>query len=151
MGYSWTKPTNWYNNLRINFNAGYSRRLKPSVYQNANFNFNMNGQLKNLWFTGFFMGYEPSGNNFYEPHAEGRFFKGWKSTFFGGWVETNNAKKYQVYTELFYVIRSFFSSKRYSVEFRQRFRFNDKLSISHGINIAPKTIMWALPISLEMM
>jgi Domain of unknown function (DUF5916) len=139
MGYNWTKPTNWYNNLRINFNTGYSRRLKPSVYQNTNFNLNMNGQLKNLWFTGFFVGYEPSGNNFYEPHVEGRFFKGWKSTFIGGWMETNNAKKYQVSTELMYVIRSFFSSKRYSVDFRQRFRFNDKLSISHGINIAPQS------------
>jgi hypothetical protein len=139
MGYSWTKPTNWYNNLRINFNTGYSRRLKPSLYQNANFNFNMNGQLKNLWHTGFFIGYEPSGNNFYEPHVEGRFFKGWKSTFIGGWMETNNAKKYQINTELFYVIRSFFSSKRYTADFRQRFRFNDKLSISHGINIAPQS------------
>ena len=139
MGYSWTKPTNWYNNLRINFNTGYSRRLKPSLYQNSNFNFNMNGQLKNLWHTGFFMGYEPSGNNFYEPHVEGRFFKGWKSTFIGGWMETNNAKKYQISSELMYVIRSYFSSKRYSIDFRQRFRFNDKLSISHGINIAPQS------------
>ncbi|MGB3154813.1 MAG: DUF5916 domain-containing protein, partial [Chitinophagaceae bacterium] len=138
LGYSWTKPTNWYNNLRINFNAGYSRRLKPSVYQNANFNFNMNGQLKNLWFTGLFMGYEPSGNDFYEPHVEGRFFKGWKSTFLGGWVQTNNAKKYQVYAELLYVSRSFFFSKKYSLELMQRFRFNDKFSISHGISLEPQ-------------
>ncbi len=138
MGYRWTKPTNWYNNLRTNFNAGYSRRLKPSVYQNANFNFNINGQLKNLWFTGFVVGYEPSGNNFYEPHMEGRYFKGWKSSYIGGWVETNNAKKYQVFSELFYVSRSYFSGTKYEINFRQRYRFTDKLSISHGINLEPQ-------------
>ena len=61
LGYSWRKPTNWYNQLRLNVNGSYSRRLKPSVYQSANFNVNMNGQLKNLWWTGFLVGYEPSG------------------------------------------------------------------------------------------
>ena len=139
MGYSWNKPSTWYNNLRVNFNAGYSRRLKPSVYQNANFNFNMNGQLKNLWFTGFFIGYEPSGNDFYEPHMDNRFFKGWRSIFSGAWVQTNNAKKYQLYTEFFSVTRSFFSGKKYSIELRQRYRFNDRLSISHGVSLEPQT------------
>ncbi len=138
MGYSWTKPTIWYNNLRLNFNAGYSRRLKPSLYQNANFNFNMNGQLKNLWHTGFFMGHEPSGNNFYEPHVEGRFFKGWNSTYAGAFVQTNNAKKYQFNTELFFVSRSYFAGKKTSIDLRQRYRFNDKLSISHGISLEPQ-------------
>ena len=138
MGYSWSKPTKWYNNLRSNFNASYSRRLKPSVYQNANFNVNMNGQLKNLWFTGFFIGYEPSGNDFYEPHADGRFFKGWSSTFFGAWTQTNNAKKYQIYTELLYIKRSLFDSKKIQWEIRQRYRFNDKLTISYGVQIEPQ-------------
>ncbi|MGH2552539.1 MAG: DUF5916 domain-containing protein, partial [Chitinophagaceae bacterium] len=138
MGYSWTKPADWYNQLRINFNSNYSRRLKPSTYQNANFNFNANGQLKNLWWAGFFIGYEPSGNDFYEPHMDGRFFKGWVSSFAGGWIETNNAKKYQVSTELLYVSRSFFNSKKYNVRLNQRYRFNDKLSIRLGLSLEPQ-------------
>ena len=138
IGYTWSKPSPWYNNLRINFNAFYTRRLKPSVYQGTNLHFNMNGQLKNLWQTGFFLGYEPGGNDFYEPHVEGRFFKGWKSVFGGAWVQTNNAKKYQFYTEFYYVDRSYFSSKKYSLELRQRYRFNDKLSISHGVALEPQ-------------
>lgn len=138
MGYSWTKPSNWYNQLRLNFNAGYSRRLKPSVYQNANFNLNVNGQLKNLWHTGFMLGYEPSGNNFYEPHVEGRFFKGWSSVFVDAWTETNNAKKYQFYTEFFYVARSYFSSKKYQLNMAHRYRFTDKLSVRYAIYIEPQ-------------
>ena len=139
VGYGWTKPTRWYNQLRANFNAGYSRRLKPSVYQNASFNLNMNGQLKNLWSAGFFMGYEPSGNDYYEPRIEGRFFKGWVSKFAGGFVQTNNAKKYQASTNIFYVNRSYFSGRKYSVQFKQRYRFTDKLSVALGVSIEPQT------------
>ncbi|MEO5947697.1 MAG: DUF5916 domain-containing protein [Chitinophagaceae bacterium] len=138
MGYSWTKPTNWYNQLRVNANSGYSRRLKPSVYQNANFNINMNAQLKNLWGAGIFIGYEPSGNDFYEPHAEGRFFKGWSSFFTDAWFETNNAKKYQLYTEVFYVARSYFSGKKYQFNMAHRYRFNDKLSVRYALNMEPQ-------------
>lgn len=138
MGYSWTKPKDWYNQLRFNFNASYTRRLKPSVYQSANFNVNMNGQLKNLWWAGFLIGYEPSGNDFYEPHVDGRFFKGWNSFFVDAWTETNNAKKYQVYTELLYVARSFFSSKKYQFNMAHRYRFNDKLSVRYALYLEPQ-------------
>ncbi len=138
MGYSWRKPNDWYNQLRLNFNAGYSRRLKPSVYQNANFNINMNGQLKNLWWSGFLIGYEPSGNDFYEPHKEGRFFKGWSSFFVDAWVETNSAKKYQVYTELLYVARSYFSGKKYQFNLNQRYRFTDKFSVAYRLYLEPQ-------------
>jgi Domain of unknown function (DUF5916) len=138
MGYSWTKPHDWYNQLRLNFNASYSRRLKPSVYQNANFNINMNGQLKNLWWAGFLVGYEPAPNDFYEPHTEGRFFKGWNSFFVDAWTETNNAKKYQLYTELLYVTRSYFSSKKYQFNLNQRYRFTDKLSIGYHLRMEPQ-------------
>ncbi|HUR67288.1 MAG TPA: DUF5916 domain-containing protein, partial [Chitinophagaceae bacterium] len=68
VGYRWTKPTKLYNNIYMNFNAYYSRRLKgPSSFQNANFNANVNGQLKNLWYVGALVGYEPKYNDFYEP------------------------------------------------------------------------------------
>ncbi|HQV55550.1 MAG TPA: DUF5916 domain-containing protein, partial [Chitinophagaceae bacterium] len=79
MGYSWIKPTNWYNNFRINANAYYSRRLNPGTYQNANFNINANGQLKNLWSVGSMIGYEPENNNFYEPRVAGKVFRGWSN------------------------------------------------------------------------
>ncbi len=140
LGYSWTKPTKWYNQMRLNVNSSYSRRLKPSLYQNANFNFNMNGQLKNLWWTGFLIGYEPSGNDFYEPHSDNpnRYFQGWNSFFVDAWTETNNAKKYQLYTEILYVSRSFFSGKKYQFNMAHRYRFNDKLSLRYALMMEPQ-------------
>jgi hypothetical protein len=138
-GYHWTKPSNWYNNLYLNFNFNYSRRLQPDAYQNANINANINGQLKNLWQVGTVWGYEPSTNNFYEPHVAGRVFKGWSDWFNDSWVKTNFAKRYGVSAEVMYVSRSMFHSKRYSLSLQQSFRFNKRFSIGYNLNLAPQT------------
>lgn len=138
-GYRWTKPSKWYNNLYLNFNAMYTRLFTPSSYQNANINTNVNGQLKNLWYAGIAVGYEPENNNFYEPRKPGRVFKGWSNWFINGWVETNSNKKYSAYTELLYINRNMFNSRRYSLILGQNFRFNHKLSIGHRINLEPQT------------
>ena len=139
MGYRWTKPSKWYNNFRVNANAYYSRRLKPSSYQAANFNINANGQLKNLWYVGGLFGYEPEGNNYYEPRVEGRVFRAWSNYFFDGWFETNNAKKYSLYAEALYIKRNLFSSERYQLTFQNRYRFNNKLSVSLMLQLSPQT------------
>lgn len=138
MGYRWTKPSKWYNSFRVNANAYYSRRLNPGSYQAANFNINANGQLKNLWYVGGLMGYEPEGNNYYEPRKEGRVFRGWSSYFLDGWFETNSAKKYMMYMELLYVKRNLFNSERYSLNMQHRYRFNNKLTVSLNLELAPQ-------------
>lgn len=139
LGYRWTKPTNWYDNIYFNFNVNYSQRYKPLTYQNCNINFNFNGQLKNLWQPGIGFGYEPKTNNFYEARMPGRLFRGWSDWFVNGWLQTNNAKKYSAFFQVLYVDRSMFSSKRYSIFFQHNFRFNQKLSIGHSLNLEPQT------------
>jgi len=139
VGYRWIKPTTWYNSIFLNFNAQYLRRHKPAAYKGANFNANVNGQLKNLWYAGFFVGFEPEYNDFYEPRNEGRVFNGWASRFIGVFFETNNAKKYSAFSELLYVSRNLFNSKRYSIDFNQKFRFSNKFSLSHGLELEPQT------------
>lgn len=146
MGWSWVKPTTWYNSFRLNINAFYSRLQSPITladnsirrYRQALFNINTNGQLKNLWFVGAFIGYEPEYNDFNEPRIANRVFRGWQSRTVGAWFESNYAKKYAVTTEAMFVSRSMFKSKRYSIFFGQRFRFSDKFSINHRINLEPQ-------------
>ncbi|MEP6713790.1 MAG: DUF5916 domain-containing protein [Ferruginibacter sp.] len=138
-GYRWVKPTTWYNNIYLNFNATYSQLYKPLTYENANFNVNANGQLKNLWQAGGLFAYEPTVNNFYEARIPGRLFKGWSDWFTDGWIQTNNAKKYYVYAEASFVSRSFFKSKRYLFDFKQTFRFSPKFSIGQETNLQPQT------------
>jgi len=137
-GYRWTKPTHWYNNIYLNFNASYSRMFRPTHYQNANINANVNGQLKNLLRTGISFGYEPEPYNFYEPRVPGRVFKGWSDWFINGWLETNSAKKYWFFTQFMYVDRNMFDSKRYMLFFEETFRINPKLSIGNSINLEPQ-------------
>jgi hypothetical protein len=138
VGYRWTKPTKWYNNIYLNFNASYSQRYKPSDFQNANLNANVNGQLKNLWYAGFLIGHDTKYNDFYEPRRDGYFFRGWSDWFVDGWFETNNAKKFKVYTELLYVKRSMLSSTKYQLNFQTRYRFSDKFSVTHYIYYEPQ-------------
>jgi len=137
-GYRWTKPSKWYNNLRLNVNAQYSRQLNPSMYRNANFNVNMNGQMKNLWFVGALAGFEPRYNDFFEARQPGYIFRGWSDWFVDAWVETNSAKKYKLYTEMTFVDRILFNSKRYNFWLGNRYRFSDKFSIDHNLNIQPQ-------------
>lgn len=138
-GYRWLKPKGWYNNLRLNFNAYYSRQVTPASYRSANFNVNVNSQLKNLWYAGLLVGYEPEFNDFNEPRKKGRVFKGWSSSFVDFWFETNSAKKYFMYNEFLFVSRSMFNSKRYQYNFGQRYRFSDKFSIRHDLYTEPQT------------
>lgn len=137
-GYRWIKPKSWYNNLFLNLNVYYSTRLSPSAFQAAAINGNVNGQLKNLWYIGLFGGYEPKGNNFYEPRMPGRVFRGWSNYFMGAFFETNNSKKYTLSFEGFFVDRSLFNSKRYTLELENRYRFNNKFAITHGLELSPQ-------------
>jgi hypothetical protein len=138
-GYRWIKPKNWYNNIYLNLNLYYSQRFKPTSYQNANFNMNANGQLKNLWQVGILVGYEPETNNFYEPRVPGRNFKGWGDWFVDHWVQTNSSKKYFIYSELLYVRRNMFKSKRYQYNFQQTYRFSHRFSVSHSLYFEPQS------------
>jgi hypothetical protein len=139
MGYRWVKPTKWYDNIYLNFNAFYSELFHPLTYQNANINVNVNGQLHNLLQFSLDLGYEPSTNNFYEARSPGRVFKGWSDWFINGSLQTNNAKKYSIFSQWLYVSRSFFNSKRYMLTFQQRFRFSPKFSLTLSTDLEPQT------------
>jgi len=138
-GYNWLKPTRWYNRMFFNFNFYHSYRLmNPAGFQGVNVNVNMNSQLKNLWFVGAMAGFEPKSNNYYEPRVDGRYFAGWSNIFYSAWFETNNARKYTFSFQGMVVDRSLFNSKRYSLDISNRYRFNNKLTISHGLTLNPQ-------------
>ncbi len=138
MGYRWREPTKWYNSISLNINAFYEQRLKPTTYANTNFNISVNGQLKNLWFVGGLIEYAPAYNNFYEPRVADRFFRGSAGSTFDIWIETNEAKKYSLSTECIFISKSLFSGRAISLTINQKFRFNNKFSLSHDFSFEPK-------------
>jgi hypothetical protein len=108
-------------------------------FQSFSTNVNANMQLKNLWSLGLFIGYVPAGNDFYEPRNTGYSFRTPTRRQFDAWLSTNSTKKYYFSFDYFVGLRSLFNSPNHQVYLSQRYRFNDKLSVSHDIFYNPAT------------
>ncbi|MBS1742678.1 MAG: carbohydrate binding family 9 domain-containing protein [Bacteroidetes bacterium] len=136
-GYKWVKPGKWYNNLYFNVNNTLSHRFSDGAFQNYYLNINLNGQLRNLWYAGFALNYNPEGNDFYEPRVAGRVFK--KPAGIGPeiWFSTNSTKKYYFSFDGSVVKRNLFNGVSYFLYFENRYRFNDKFSLSLVVNPSP--------------
>jgi hypothetical protein len=142
--YRWLKPTSWYNRIQVNYNAYYSLLFKDvpgqlidSRFQSFSTNVNGNIQFKNLWFAGFFFGYVPKGNDFYEPRVTGWSFRTPRRVQLNPWFETNSTKKYYFSFNYFVGLRSLFNSPNHQVNISHRYRFSDKFSLSQDINYNP--------------
>lgn len=144
LGYRWVTPGGWYNRININGNINISHLYKtfaqgqPS-WQNGELNLNLNGQLKNLWWAGMFISYNPRSNDFYEPRQYGRYFNDGKKIITGLWVETNNNKKYYLSLEAImgrYI--NFYNRQGYEMNINQNYRINQKLSFSWAVSAQPK-------------
>lgn len=144
IGYRWTEPKGWYNRIFVNINSRFSRLLTKiapidQTYQAANLNFNVNVQSKKLWWVGGFLGLSFRENDFYEPRWTGHFFRRNTSLGFGGWFESNSAKKYSFDIELFgRRVFKFYNALGIDYFLQQTYRFNNKLSLSYRISIQPR-------------
>lgn len=129
LGYKQVKPKGLFNNLYVNFNGYLSMRYKPWDYQMGRTNVNVNGQLKNLWYVGMFNNILPGQHDFYEPRIAGKVFNRPSAFVYGGWVQSNNAKKYSAYLEVDVTRSGQYNANGYDIYFNNQFRFNKKLTI----------------------
>ena len=136
-GYHWNKPGKWYNSLHLNNNFTYSRRYRPDAYQNFFYEINMNGQLKNLMEAGIEIEYNARANDFYEPRVANRVYKKPSGANIRPWISTNQSKKYSVYVEVEAGYNNLFHNKYYGLELGNNYRFTDKFSIGHELNLNP--------------
>jgi hypothetical protein len=152
-GYRWLKPTKWYNNIQLNWNVNHSvlykkfpNQVLDTKFQSFSTNVNANGQLKNLWYVGMFVGYIPQGNDFYETRVnrgvqhygdKGLSFISTERFQFETWFESNNAKKYSFSFSYFVGLRDQFNSQNHFFNFSHKYRFNDKFSLSHRYYLNP--------------
>ena len=144
LSYQWTEPKSWYNRIFMNINGRFSRLLTPKkasdqLYQTANINYNINVQSKKLWWAGSFIGLNFRENDFYEPRWDGWFFRRKASLGMGAWFESNSAKKYSFYTELFARrIFNFYGATGVDFTFNQNYRFDSKVSVSYRLGLQPR-------------
>lgn len=144
VGYRYTEPKGWYNRLFLNLNASISNLYSPigdikRKYQNARVQVNINAQTKKLIWFGLSTDFRPANNDFYEPRQHGKVFRRGNSVGFGGWVETNYAKKYSVNMEAFErIFLNFYNINGLDLYISQTYRFNSKFSIRHSIGFEPR-------------
>lgn len=143
-GYSWAKPSGWYNQLRINSNLWYSRLVSPidglkrkeMMYQNAGLNFNLNAQTKKLWWVGVNVNGGPSNNDFYEPRRYGRVFRNKGRIGANLWWNSNSSKKLSWNGRLFTGTGGVFKRKSLDVGLGGKIRFSSRFSVDNNISIS---------------
>lgn len=136
-GYKWTKPGKWFNRMQLNYNFGYSRTFKGNQYQRLFTNVNGNVQLKNLWWVGGFIGYNPEANDFYEPHRAGRHFRTSRRLNMEAWFESNGAKKYSFGGSVSTGRYEMEKGRSYYFSLFHTYRFSDKFSLSQQSSYQP--------------
>lgn len=141
VGYRFIKPKGWYNRMNFNLNLNSSHLFSrigdiDTKYQNSRINFNFNAQHRKIFWFGVFSNFQPTHNDFYEPRVAGRVFKRGNSLGIGTWFETNNAKKYSGYAEIFgRKYFNFYNLNLSETSFSHNYRFNSKFSVRHGMHI----------------
>jgi len=143
LGYSWTKPSKWYNQFRLNTNIFYSRLVtaidvlkRPEMmYQNTSININANGQLKNLWWIGANLNGGLKRNDFYEPRVYGRVFADKPRIYSNIWWESNYAKKLSWGGNLSFGKGAYFNRTVLAYSLFGKIRFSSKFSVDHQLNV----------------
>jgi hypothetical protein len=144
ISYTWNKPKNWYNDLKMNINGNVSTLFKPidplkqkgHMFQSYFTAFNFFGTTKKLWSFYVNVNNNLESNDYYEPRQTGRVFKrGGRTGMFLN-VSSNEAKKYSFSPGLgFRKGRQFKNTFGYVVELSQKIRFNSKFSIDHFFSV----------------
>ncbi len=142
MGYHWTKPKKWYNQMHLNLNGWYGRLVTPIdilnrkelMYQNLGGNINGNAQTKKLQRLGFSINKSYRYNDFYEPRSYGRVFRNKGSIGFNIWYESNSAKKYSWTGNVFTGTGGVFKRKSFDYDLSAKVRLNTKFSIEYAVS-----------------
>ncbi len=140
-GYNWSKPVKWYNQLRMNINGWNSRLVTPldevkgrdRMTQGSGINFNVNGQLKNLWWVGGYVSGATNYNDFYEPRVRGRVFDNRGRIGAGIFWNSNSAKKLSWGGNIDWGEGGAFTRKTLDWGLFGKIRFNSKFSIDNSI------------------
>jgi hypothetical protein len=144
VGYRYTEPKGWYNRLFFNFNSSISSLFSPigaieKTYQQSRLQVNVNAQTKKLIWFGMMLNFRPKENDFYEPRKTGYVFTRGNSIAFGGWMESNSAKKYSFVLEVFErKFLNFYGVNGLDLFIGQTYRFSSKFSINHRLGINPR-------------
>ncbi|MDN3723360.1 DUF5916 domain-containing protein [Aequorivita sp. SDUM287046] len=135
-GYRYLQPKGNLNNLFLNFNLNYTRRLETDLYNRLLFNFNSSFTTKE--FFGFGGGFEttPFGtNDIYEPRVAGKYvivpdyYDVW------GWISTDYRKKLAVDATIDWYKYNEPGRGELRLELKPQYRISDKWKLFLSTNV----------------
>ncbi|MBL0146138.1 MAG: hypothetical protein IPP48_10510 [Chitinophagaceae bacterium] len=144
MGYNWTKPRGWYNQIRMNINTWYSRLVTPidlykgkqNMYQGTGVNYNFNAQTKKLWWFGVNINGGLKYVDFYESRIFGRIFRNTGRIGMNAFMESNSAKKLSWGANIFTGVGGVTKRTSLDLGLFGKIRFNSKFSVDHNIQVS---------------
>ena len=134
--YNIYKPGKWYYKIATFMSLNYSRRYKPSAYQNLVLETGPYVQFKNLWSAEIYANWTAKGNDFYESR-NGGLYKSPGGVTIQTYLNSNRAKAYNAGGYLGYSKRTMFDGKMYDLYFYQNFRLSDRLSFGTDFSYSP--------------
>lgn len=134
-GYRYLQPKGFLNNLYLNFNLNYNRRLDPDLYNNFNFNFNSSFTTKKFFtFGGGFESTFFGTYDIYEPRVHGRhvkvpaFYDTW------AWISTDYRKKVALDVTVDWYKYDQKGRGALYLNFSPRYRISDKWKLYYSAN-----------------
>lgn len=135
-GYRYLQPKGFLNNLYLNFNLNYTRRLETDLYNNFTFNFNSSFTTKKFFAFGGGFEMTPFGSNdIYEPRVNGRFVEVPDYYDFWGWFSTDYRKKLAVDVNIDWYKYNEDGRGNLNLEFEPQYRVSDKWKIYFSTNV----------------
>ena len=136
-GYRYLQPKGFLNNMFLNFNLNFRRRLEPDLFRELQFNFN--SSFTTTKFFSFGGGYETNFgglNDIYEPRTENAYLNipGYQDVWF--WFDTDFRKKYALgFNADWY---KYNEGGRYDlyINASNRYRFSDKFTMRLNSNFS---------------
>lgn len=135
-GYRYLQPKGFLNNLYLNFNLNYNRRLEPDLYNNFNFNFNSSFTTKKFFAFGGGFEMTPFGkNDIYEPRIDGWYVK--EPAYYNPWVwiSTDYRKKVALDITIDNYKWDESGRNRFYLQFAPQYRVSDKWKIYLDNNV----------------
>lgn len=135
-GYRYLQPKGFLNNLYLNFNLNYTRRLETDLYSNFIFNFNSSFTTKE--FLGFGGGFEmtPFGkNDIYEPRVENRYVKVPDYYDVWAWFSTDYRKKLAADVNVDWYKYNEQGRGELHLQFSPKYRISDKWKLYLNTNV----------------
>jgi hypothetical protein len=132
------KPGKLFSQYAVGINVFYSRRYKPTAYQNLSYGVGSYFRYKNNWQSNFNLNFNQEGNDFYEPRVAGRYYRTAQDFNVNGNINTTPSTRLSGGAYVAYHVLNRFGGYSFTGEVSYNFRINNKFSFGQDVTYTPQ-------------